>query len=139
MKMHHSFWLWVFALWVLGLGIISGWRGLVLWQARALLAELGSTLSPAILVLSVVLFTLCALGLIASALGLWWRRKWGRRLARAFIPVYFTVIQSYTWLFVRAGLMWERRWISLILATLAVGIGVSALTWHKSRKWLNLD
>ena len=53
---------------MLGLGIVSGWRSLALWQERALLAELDSTLSPAMLVLFVFLFTLCGLGLIVSTL-----------------------------------------------------------------------
>jgi len=130
--------LWLLVFWLLALGVTSIWRGLTLWQTRALLAELQSTLSPPILILFVILYVLCGAGLVASALGLWLRRLWGRLAARATIIVYYAIVQAYTWLFVRSGLLWERRWVSLILALAAVGLCVGALTWHSSRQWLGL-
>jgi len=138
MKRRRPFWLWALALWMLALAVISASRGLVLWSKRSLLAELESVLSSPALAVFVALFVLCGLGLGTSALGLWWRRDWGRSSARACIPLYFVIIQAYTWLFARSGLMWERRRISLILAICAVVIGVGALSWHRSRRWLGL-
>ena len=138
MKTARSFWLQVFVLWLLGLALISLWRGWGLWKERALLAEVGSTLSPPALVAFVALSALCGMGLGASAVGLWLQRRWGRLLALICIPLYFATIQAYTWLFVQSGLMWARRWISLILAVVAVGLGVGALSWRRSRTWLGL-
>jgi hypothetical protein len=135
--------LWLFVFWLLALGVTSLWRGLTLWQTRALLAELQSTLSPPMLILFVILYVLCGAGLVVSALGLWQRRE-GRatidstRPARALIVGYFAIAQAYTWLFVHTGLLWERRWVTLILSLAAVGLGAGALTWHKSREWLGL-
>ena len=109
-----------------------------MWQTRALLAEVESALSPPALILFVALYTLCGAGLVASALGLWLRRPRGRLTARATIVVYYAIVQAYTWLFVRSGLLWERRWIALILALAAVGLCIGALTWRRSREWLGL-
>ena len=129
----------LFVLWLLGLAAASLWRGLTLWRTRALLAELGSPLSPPWLVLFVVLSMLVGVGLVLSAWGLWQRREWGRLSARATIVLYMALVQSYTWLFVRSGLLWERRWVSLILALGTVGISFGILTWHRSRRWLGLQ
>jgi hypothetical protein len=130
--------LWLLMFWLLALGGTSIWRGLTLWQTRALLAELQSMLSPPILILFVMLYVFCGIGLVASVLGLWLRRPWGRLAARATIIVYYAIVQAYTWLFVRSGLLWERRWVSLTLALAAVGLCVGALTWHRSKGWLGL-
>ena len=138
MKRARSFGLHATVLWLLALALIGLWRGWGLWQERSLLAEVGSTLSPPALVAFVGLSALCGLGLGASAVGLWLQRRWGRPLALICIPPYFAIVQAYTWLFVQSGLMWARRWVSLILAVIAVGIGVGALTWRRSRKWLGL-
>jgi len=129
---------WVFLFWLLTSATISLWRGLVLWRTRALLAEIGSKLSPAMLVLFAVLSVLCGIALGVSALGLWRRREWGRISARVALPGYYVIVQAYIWLFVQSGLMWQRRWVSLVLAICAVGIGVGALSWHKPRRWLGL-
>jgi hypothetical protein len=138
MKRRRPLLLWGLVLGVLALAIVSMWRGWVLWNERVLLAELESTLSPSTLTLFVVLFALCGLGLGISALGLWWRRAWARSWARACVPFYYLVAQVYTWLFVRSGLMWERRWVALIVAICIVGLGTSVLSWHRSRQWLGL-
>jgi hypothetical protein len=129
----------LFVLWLLALAAASVWRGVALWRTRALLAELGSSLSPALLVLFVVLSALIGIGLAASAWGLWQRQEWGRLSARAAIVIYFVLVQAYIWLFVRSGLFWERRWASLVLALGAVGISFGILTWHRSRQWLGLQ
>jgi hypothetical protein len=129
----------LFVLWLLALAAASLWRGLTLWRTRALLAELGSNLSPPWLVILVVLLMLVGVGLVLSAWGLWQRREWGRLWARAAIVLYVALVQSYTWLFVQSGLLWERRWVSLILALGTLVIGIGMLTWHRSRRWLGLQ
>jgi len=138
-KRRHSFAAQVFVLWVLGLGGIDVWRGSVLWRERVLLFELGGTLSPFLLALLVVLFVSAGLALIVAAAGLWWRCNWAARYARIVIPLYFVLIQSYTWLFVRTGLMWQRRWVSLLMALLGISVGVGAMTWAKTRQWMGID
>ena len=135
-KSRRSIWLWVFVLWILGLGIIGIWRGAVLWRERTLLFDLGSSLSPLTLTLFVLLSGLCGGCLIVAALGLWWRQAWARSVARIAILSYLIIVQVYTWMYVRTGLMWERRWVSLGLAILGAGIGIGMLTWPRSRKWL---
>ena len=135
-KRRRPFWLWVFALWLLGLGIASIWRGVVLWRVRILLTELGSRLSPTGLALFVSLFMLCGLGLDVSAVAWWWRWGWARRCAQAFIGYYLIGVQAYVWLAVQSGLLWERRWVSLALAALGMTMGVGALSWRVSRRWL---
>ena len=131
--------LWILSLWLLALATASLWRGVTLWRTRALLAELACSLSPALLVLLVMLSMLVGVGLAVSAWGLWRQREWGRLSARATIVVYFVLVQAYTWLFVRSGLLWERRWASLVLALGTVGISSGILTWHRSRRWLGLQ
>jgi hypothetical protein len=131
--------LWASALWLLGLGAIDLWKSITLWQTRRLLAELGSTLSPTVSALLVVAWTLVGAALIAAALGLWLRREWARHVARAAIVVHYLSSQVYTWGFVRTGLLWERRWINLVLATLATGLSLAALTWTRSRSWLGIS
>jgi hypothetical protein len=138
MKARRPIWLWMFSLWALGLGIIGMWRGIVLWGERRILYERGSSLSPAALSLFVALFGLCGLCLVASAVGLWLRHDWARRMARICIPTYLVVAQVYVWRFVRSGLMWERRWASSVGAILGIGIGIGGLTWARSKKWLGL-
>ena len=138
MKTTRSFGLQVFVLWLLALALIGLWRGWGLWQERSLLAEVGSKLSPPALVAFVGFSALCGMGLMGSAVGLWLQRRWGRLLALICIPPYFAIVQAYTWLFVQSGLMWARRSVSLILAVIAVGLGVGALTWRRSREWLGL-
>lgn len=131
-------WLKLFVLWTLGLGIIGAWRGAVLWRERNLLFELGSTLSPLALTLFVALSLIVGAALIASALGLWLKKEWARQSARIAIPAHLILVQAYTWLWVRSGLMWERRWTALILAALGIMISVGTLTWKKTIKWLAL-
>ena len=135
-KRGHSFVARVLVLWVSGLGVINFWRGLVLWRERLLLFEVGSTLSPVTLTLFVTLFVLVGLALFVAAAGLWWRQRWAKRYASIVIPLYFVLIQGYTWLFVRTGLMWQRRWVSLGGSLLGIAVSVGALTWPKSREWL---
>ena len=136
--MRRSALLWGFVLWLLTLATISVWRGVVLWREAALLFELGSTLTPPALALVVSFSMLCGAALAVSALGLWWRRDWARQVTRICMPLYFALVQSYTWVFARSGLMWARRWAGLILAILATGIGIGALSWRRSRQWLGL-
>jgi len=126
-------------LWLLGWATASLWRGLTLWHTRALLTELGSSLSPALLVCFVVLSALIGMGLAVSAWGLWQWHEWGRLSARALIVVSLAFVQAYTWLFVRSGLLWERRWGALILALGTAGISFGLLTWRRSRRWLGLQ
>ena len=128
----------VLVLWLLGLAVISSWRGLTLWQQRTLLAELGSKLSPPALVVLVSLSALCGVGLIASAVGLWLRHRLAAVGARAVIVVYYAIVQAYSWLFLQSGLLWERRWVSLGLALGAIGLTYGALSWPRSRQWLGL-
>ena len=89
----------LFVLWLLALAAASVWRGVALWRTRTLLAELGSSLSPPLLVLFVVLSVLVGIGLAVSAWGLWQRREWGRLCARVLIVAYFVLVQAYIWLF----------------------------------------
>jgi hypothetical protein len=124
--------------WLLGLGAIDLWKSITLWQTRRLLAELGSTLSPTVSMLLAVSWTLVGAALIAAALGLWLRREWARHVARAAIVAHYLLGQVYTWGFVQTGLLWERRWVNLILAILATGLSLAALTWTRSRRWLGL-
>ena len=91
------------------------------------------------LILFVILYVLGGVALIVSAVGLWQRRAWARHLARISIVCYLTVVQAYTWLFVRTGLLWERRWVALLLALGAIGLALGALTWRRSRQWLGLQ
>jgi hypothetical protein len=88
------------------------------------------------LALVVGMSIVCALGLGIGIVGLWRRRKWGWISALVFIPLYFAVVQAYTWLFVQSGLLWERRWVSLAVAILSVGVAVPALMGRASRRWL---
>jgi hypothetical protein len=111
----------------------------VLWGERDVLFERGSSLSPAALTTFVCWWTLCGLALVTAAAGLWWRREWARQVTRLCIPAYIVAAQAYLWLFVRSGLMWERRWVSLASGILGIGIGIGALTWPRSRQWLGLD
>jgi hypothetical protein len=138
MKTRRPISLWVFALWVLGLGVMDLYRGGVLWGERQILYERGSSLSPVALAGFVVLWTLYGLGLIVSAVGLRFRKEWARQAARVCLPAYFCIGQEYLWLFVRSGLMWERRWVLLAGAIVGTGIGAGALTWRRSRTWLGL-
>ena len=131
--------LWVSALWLLALGAIDLWRGITLWQTRRLLVELGSTLSLLASALLVLGWLICGATLLVSSIGLWLRREWARHTARAAIVVHLGLIQAYTWAFVRTGLLWERRWSALILGILATAVGVIALTWPRSRRWLDLQ
>lgn len=131
--------LWASALWLFALGVIDGWRSITLWQTRRLLAELGSSLSPSVSVLLALGWAICGAGLIAAAIGLWLRREWARHVARAGIVVHVIMIQVYTWAFVRTGLLWERRWSTLVLSILATAAGFTALTWSRSRHWLGLE
>jgi len=131
--------LWLSALWLLGLGSADLWRAITLWQTRRLLAQLGSTLSPLAVTLLTLGWTLFGAGLVVAAVGLWLRREWARHAARAAIVAHFCLIQLYTWGFVRTGLLWERRWSTLLLAVLATAVGLAALTWSRSRRWLGLQ
>jgi hypothetical protein len=130
--------LWAGALWLLALASIDLWRSVTLWQTRTLLIELGSSLSSLSSVLLVAGWALCAAGLILAAFALWLRREWARHVARAAVVVHYLFIQAYVWLFVRTGLLWERRWSALIVAVLATTLSLVALTWPRSRRWLSL-
>jgi hypothetical protein len=126
------------AFWLLGLGGADLWRSVTLWQMRHLLAALGSSLSPFASAFLATGWALSALALLAAAVGLWLRREWARHTARAAILAHFCLTQVYTWAFVRTGLLWERRWSTLALGLLATGLGLAALTWPVSRRWLGL-
>lgn len=139
MKRRRPFWLWLFSLWTLGLGVVSLWRGLVLWQERRLLLGLGSSFSSLPLALFVALWLLCGGGLIVSALGLWLRRAWARHVARIGIVLSVLIFQAYLWLFVRSGLMRQRRPVLLIVGLLTLVTGVATLTWSRARRCLGLD
>ena len=130
--------LWLFVLWLVALAAASFWRAITLAQAWALLVELGSTLSAPMITVFVTFYALCGAALIASACGLWRRQEWGRISARVLVVFYMLTVQAYTWLFVRTGLLWERRWVALFLALGTTGIPLGALTWQRSRRWLGL-
>lgn len=139
MKRRRSLWLWLFSLWLVGLGIVSFWRGLVLWQERRLLFALDSSFTPPSLVLFVALWFVAAIGLSASAIGLWLQQIWARHIARIGIVLSVLIFQVYLWFFVRSGLMQQRRPVLLVLGLLTIVVGVEALTWSRSRHWLGLD
>lgn len=126
------------ALWLLSQGAVDVWRSITLWQTRRLLVELGSTLSPFASMLLATGWTLCGASLVAAAVGLWLRREWARHTARAAIVAHYGLLQAYIWAFVRTGLLWERRWSSLVLALLATAITLATLTWSRSRRWMGL-
>jgi uncharacterized membrane protein YadS len=134
-----SLFLWLGTLWLLSLGLIDLWRCITLWQTRRLLAELGSTLSPAAVMLLALGWSTCGAALVAAAVGLWLRRQWARHMARAAIVVHFGLIQVYTWGFVRTGLLWERRWSTLALGLVATALVLALLTWPRPRRWLGLQ
>jgi hypothetical protein len=130
--------LWLSALWLVGLGGADLWRGVTLWQMRHLLAALGSSLSPFVSAFLATGWALSASALLPAAVGLWLRHEWARHTARAALVAHFSLTQVYTWAFVRTGLLWERRWSTLALGLLATGLGLAALTWPLSRRWLGL-
>jgi hypothetical protein len=130
--------LWLLVLWFAALAAASFWRATTLWQTKSLLVELGSTLSAPAVTLLVILYAFCGVALAIAAWGLWQRRDWGRVTARAMIVFYMIVVQAYTWLYVRTGLLWERRWVALGLALLTCSIVGGTLTWQKTRQWLGL-
>ena len=131
--------LWLLVLWLLTLAATAFWRAATLWQTKDLLVALGSTLSAPTVTFFVILYTLSGGALVASAIGLWQRRKWGRVSARAMIVLYMVLVQAYTWLYVRTGLLWERRWIALGVALGTMWIAIGILTWRRSRQWLGLS
>ena len=139
MKRRRSLWLWLFSLWVLGLGIVSLWRGLVLWYERRLLLALDSSFGPLSSWVFVVLWLSVGIGLVVSAIGLWMRQAWARHTARIDIVLSVLIYQAYIWFFVRSGLMRQRRPVLLVAGLLTVVVGFGALTWHRSRRWLGLD
>ena len=134
-----TIWLWGFTGWVLALGAIGLWRGAVLWQERTLLSELESRLSPGEMVALVGAFALCGAGLVVSAIGLVFRQGWARTTTRIAIPLHVGVFQVYSWGFVHSGLMLERRWVALLSSVAAVLIGITALTWKRTRTWIGLE
>jgi len=139
MTRRRSLGLWLFSLWVLGLGIVSLWRALVLWQEWRLLSMLSSSFSPLSLALFAVLWLSSGGSLVVSAIGLWLRLTWARRVARIGIVLSVLIFQTYLWLFVRSGLMRQRRPVLLIVGLLTIAIGLGALVWPRSRQWLGLD
>jgi hypothetical protein len=133
-----SLFIWGLALWLVALAAIDLARGVTLWRARPLLGELESRLSGTALVIYVALFACCAAGLAIAAVGIARCREWGRKAACAIMILNWLAYQSYVWLFVRSGLLWERRWVSLIVSLICTAIMVGVLTWPRSRKWLGL-
>ena len=121
----------------MGLGGI--WRSLVIWRERHLLYELGSSLQPFSLSLTVALGLIVGSTLLVTTVGLWLKKEWSRRLARIAIPTYLLLGQAYIWLFVRSGLMWERRWMALVLSMSGVALGIVLPTWSTTRRWLGLQ
>ncbi|MBN1640606.1 MAG: hypothetical protein JXA09_05160 [Anaerolineae bacterium] len=138
MRRRRSQWLWIAVGWFAILGVSAAWRGLALWGERALLYELGSSLSPLALTVYAAIFVGCGLGLVVAAAGLWFRRDWSRHVAWACLAGYLAASQSYTWLYVRSGLTWERRWVALTGAVLALAVSVVAMTCSRPRAWLGL-
>jgi hypothetical protein len=139
MKRRRSPWLWLFSLWVLGLGIADLWRGVVLWQERRLLLALDSSLAPLWLALFVVLWFGCGIGLVGATVGMWLWQAWARHVARIGIVLSVLIFQTYLWFFIRSGLMRQRRPLLLIVGLLTIAIGNGALTWPRSRRELGLD
>ncbi len=84
-------------------------------------------------------FAFCGAGLVVSAIGLWFRQDWARTSTRIAIPLHAGAFQAYSWGFVRSGLMLERRWVALLSSAAAVLIGITALTWKRTRTWLGLN
>ena len=139
MKRRRSLWLWLFALWILGMGIVNLWRGVVLWQERRLLLALDSSFTPLSLALFVGLWFVCGTGLVGAAIGLWLGQGWARHVARIGVVLSVLIFQTYLWFLVRSGLMRQRRPVLLIVGLLTVVAGVGALTWRRSRYRLGLD
>jgi len=129
----------VFVAWMLVLAGMSIWRGLALWGQRSLMEELAGTQASGTLLVAAALSLLCGIGLAVAAVGLWNRRGWGRRTAQVSVPATFAAYHGYVWLFVRSGLLWDRRWVSLGAALTATAVGVGALAWSRSREWLGLE
>ena len=127
-------WLWAFVLWMSVLAIISMWRGATFWRYRSLFDELKSTVSSAMAVAFALMFALYGVGLLTSAVGLLWWHRWARRLARVSLLLYLTTVQVYNWGFVRTGLLWERRWLSLAMSLVALAVGAVVLCSSKLDK-----
>jgi hypothetical protein len=138
MKRRCSVWLWLFSAWVLGMGIVNLWRCFVLWQERRVLLALDSSFTPLSLYMFVVLWFVCGIGLVGSAVGLWLRRGLAWHLARIGIVFSVLIFQTYLWFFVRSGLLQQRRLILLIVGLLTILVGVGALSYPRSRRWLKL-
>jgi len=126
-------------LWIATLGGMSAVRALVLWHTRALLAQLESSLTLSALAVYVALLLCCAVALLVSSMGIALRRRWGRIVGCASIVGYYVLAQGYVWFFVQSGLMWERRWVSLIVSVLATGLSVTTLSWRVPRRWLGFS
>jgi uncharacterized membrane protein (DUF2068 family) len=138
MKRRRSQWLWALTLWFAILGAGATWRAQALWSERVLLYALGSSLSPAALTLYVAVFVLSGVGALVAATGLWFRQDWARYAALVSVATYLSASQTYTWIYVQAGLSWERRWVTLAGALLAVTFSIVALTWRRSTTRLGL-
>lgn len=138
-KRRRSLWLWLFSLWVLGLGIANLWRGVVLWQGRRLLLALDTSFAPGSLALFVALWFVCGISLSSAAVGMWLWQAWARRVARIGIVLSVLIFQTYLWFFVRSGLMQQRRPLLLVAGLFTIAIGFGALTWPVSRHRLGLD
>ncbi len=134
MKHRRPLWMWAFVLWLFLLATISFWRGATFWHYRLLFGELKSTVSPGMAVVFALLFTMYGAGLLISAVGLLWHRPGVRWLARATLPLYLATVQAYQWGFVRTGLLWERRWVSLAMSLTALVVGMVVLCWNVSDK-----
>ena len=139
MKRGRSGWLWVAALWFATLGVSALWRALALWDERTLLFALGSSLTPPALTAYVVLFCASGTAMVVAAAGLWFWRDWARHVGRISVTAYLLAAQTYTWGYVRSGLTWERRWVALGGAVLALTLSIGALTWRRARGWLGLE
>lgn len=119
-----------FSLWVCALGGYSLARAWVLLRQWDVLAELGASVNPLVIIWSV----LWGVGLLAAGTGLWRRREWGRRLALVCIPLYYLCGLINQFFFVRSA-FWRSRDAVVVLVAILVNAFAFWFLNRRSIRW----